>query len=218
MKTYFFAATFSIFFFTQVSGQALTMVLRGNVGAGMSYYTLDYSGGSIFYSPGGGVGLEAGMQLELLKNLNLGVTFGYQHHLALQAETSTFYTNKTSFTFNRKYVSIATTKYFKISDKVLQNAITGAGFSYNSPGALIRTENNKNLGRSEYDNRFAVFFEGGLGFKASDTWSVNPTLRYRLLKFDAISFSEGEVVDLPTHLQRLNANGLEVGVTLIKKI
>ena len=72
----------------------------------MDYQSLNFNGADILYSPGGGMGLEGGIQLKITKNFYTSISVGYQRHLAFQSENVYGVSNKTSFNFNRKFLKI----------------------------------------------------------------------------------------------------------------
>ena len=67
---------------SQLQAQNLKFIGRYNLGIGASYESLDYNGAQVMYSPGGGMGLEAGLGYELLKNLDGYLTAGFQNSIS----------------------------------------------------------------------------------------------------------------------------------------
>lgn len=213
---------FLIFFFSLILAkgysQKLNLIGRFNLGIGTEYQNLDYNGASVPYSPGGGIGVEIGFQSALIKNLMIQSTLGYQLNLALQAESSNGASNKTSFSFNRKFVSLGLAKKFELSEGIIDGFLIGSGINYNFPGRLKRIENDDRLGESEYSANLGYYFELGLRLDISQSIFLDPAIRYRRLNFVANSFSEGTVTELPRDLIDLNANGIELGLTIVKKL
>ncbi|GEM_PF-4584364 len=198
--------------------QSLSLVGRGNLSIGLQYNDLDYNGGELFYSPGGGMGLEGGLRLDIGEGFAIQSTLGYQLHLALQTESINGISNKSSFNFNRKFVSFGMLKKFKLGHGIVGGFQLGAGTSLNLPGTLKRIENDNELGESNYNSNVGFYFEAGLRLRILDNVYLDPAIRYRQLSFVAKSFSDGAISDLPEHLQQLNANGIELGLTIVKNI
>ncbi|VXD11164.1 outer membrane beta-barrel protein [Marinoscillum sp. 108] len=209
---------FSIASVRVLTAQSLNFVGRGNLSIGAEYQSIDYNGGDLFYSPGGGIGVELGLQLDIVKGFAIQSTLGYQLHLALQAESVNGVSNKSSFNFNRKFISLGVLKNFKLTDKTVNSLQVGTGASINFPGTLKRTENDNELGESSYHSNFGLYFELALRLKLSDKVYLDPAIRYRRLNFSAESYSNGPITDLPDYLQDLNSNGIELGITFVKKL
>ncbi len=55
--------------------QDAKFIARGNLSVGTNYEYLDYNGGLIAYSPGGGIGLEIGLERNLVGKLKHVVLF-----------------------------------------------------------------------------------------------------------------------------------------------
>jgi len=203
-----------------VNAQELHFISRVNISIGMDYKTLNYAGSEMLYSPGGGMGLEAGLQLDLQNGFALQSTIGYQLHLAFQGESGGGFSNKSSFNFNRKFLSLGALKNFKLSDGTgtLNGIHLGAGTHINLPGSLKRIENEFELGTSKYDPSLGFYVEIGLNLKIDEDMFFTPSIRYRQLSFSAKSFTEGSISNLPDYLQELNANGVELGVTFAMRL
>ena len=196
------------------------LVARGNLSIGAEYETLDYSGGDILYSPAGGMGFEVGLQSRLAKNLFLQSTLGYQLNLALQAESFNGVTNRSSFSFNRKFINVGLLTRFLIPEDiaVFEGFTLGSGVHFSFPGKLTRIENEEQLGSSRYKSNIGYYIDLGVRLRMSENVLLEPGIRYRRVQHDGKSFTEGPIETLPVALQNLNCNGVELGLTLIKTI
>lgn len=199
-------------------GQNVDFIIRGNLGIGAEYETLAYNGAEIYYSPGGGMGAEVGLQIEVAKNFILQSTLGYQLNLALQIESFNGVSNESSSIFNRKFMSFGALKKFPLTEYLFNGILIGGGAHYNIPGQLKRIEDNVDLGSSKYKSNIGYYIELAVRLKISETVYLDPGIRYRNLALDGKSYSEGTINDLPESLQKLNANGVELGLVLVKNI
>ncbi|WP_224995625.1 outer membrane beta-barrel protein [Cesiribacter sp. SM1] len=197
--------------------QNLKFIGRVNVGFGAQYESLDYSGDQVVYSPGGGMGLEAGLGYELIKRLDAYATLGFQKNLALQYESVNGTSNKTSASFGRGYFTAGLNKLFKTSDGVLNGIILGAGLNYNFPGKLKLTENSHDMGEWTYTNALGYQVEAKLRLKFTDTFSMDPGFRYRNIYFE-YEPTANSAWPAPANMNRLNATGVDLSLTLVKRI
>lgn len=212
------------------NAQEIELLARGNLSIGWgNYEELNYQvlGSSdeitLLYSAGGGMGLEVGPSFLLANGFAIQTTVGFQINMAFQKQTyasgSGSSSNASSALFSRTFISTGVTKQISLSgSKVVKGIQLGSGIAYNMPGGLTRVENDENLGTSKYKSNVALYFETGLKLQVSPMVCLTPNLRYRSLRFDVKSFSEGETSELPASLQDLNANGLELGLTVSKRI
>ncbi|MEM6644542.1 MAG: hypothetical protein AAF616_16300 [Bacteroidota bacterium] len=200
------------------SAQNISFIARTNLSIGTEYQNIDYNGGNLLYSPGGGIGIELGLQVPLVKGFAIQSTLGYQQNLALQAESVNGVSNRSSVSFNRKLISLGLSKGFKLSDGTIKSLQLGVGSNLNFPGTLKRIENDERLGESNYNSNIGLYFEIALRIAISEGMYLDPAIRYRQLDFSVDSFSDGPTTDLPGYLQALNANGIELGVTFVKEL
>lgn len=203
----------SIQYFTHAQG--VNFVLRGNTSNGLDAISLDYLGNNLQTSPGGGIGLEAGLQLPLMENLLLQPTLGHFLSFGFQYESINGTSNQSSMIFNRIFLSLGVIKQFKFDKPVFQGLLLGTGLQYNLPGKLKRTENNQELGYTTYDNSMAIYMEVGLRIKIAKALFLDPGIRFRRLHFNINGYSDGDIADLPGELRNLNANGLEFGLSFV---
>jgi hypothetical protein len=201
-----------------VMAQNLKFIGRINLGIGAQYERLDYNGNQIAYSPGGGMGLEAGLGYELIKNLDAYATLGFQKNLALQYESMNGVSNKTSASFGRGYFTAGLNKLFQTSDGVFNGIILGAGLNYNFPGKLKLTENNQSMGEWAYGNALGYQIEAKFRLKFTDTFSMDPGLRYRNIRFENEASTGSTSWSASTSMNRLNATGVDLSVSLLKRI
>ncbi|AHM63325.1 hypothetical protein D770_25400 [Flammeovirgaceae bacterium 311] len=206
-----------IAFAGQATAQNLKFISRLNLGIGAQYDWLDYNGNQVAYSPGGGMGLEAGLGYELLKNLDAYATLGFQKNLALQYESMNGVSNKTSASFGRGYFTAGFNKLFKTSDGVFNGIILGAGLNYNLPGKLKLTENNQSMGEWAYGNALGYQVEAKFKLKFTESFSLDPGLRYRNIRFENEQSANSAWPTLP-YMNRLNATGVDLSVALVKRL
>ena len=198
--------------------QNLDFIIRTNLGIGAEYETLDYNTGDLYYSPGGGMGAEVGLQVEVAENFSLQSTIGYQLNLALLAESTNGVSNKSSFLFNRKFISFGAFSKIPFSNNLVNSLLVGGGIHYNMPGRMERIENDIDLGISRYNTGIGYYVDLSLRLKVSKRVFLDPGIRYRRLSLDAKSYSEGDISDLPIYLQTLNTNGIELGFAIVRRI
>jgi len=214
VKKRILTALLVIFVLNPIMAQRIDWIGRANLSVGLDYQTQDFDGEDTFYSPGGGFGLEVGGQYELIEDLALYLTTGYQLHVGLRSEDFDDGSLTTSFGFNRKFFTTGFNKFLFLEDRLpIEGVIIGAGVNYNFPGRLSRTENNFDLGVSRYQSALGFHVDVKVRLDIFDKINFEPGLRFRSLEFFVDSFSEGPVNGLPDHLRRLNANGIELSLT-----
>ena len=197
--------------------QKIEPLARINLSIGTEYKELDYAGGTLLYSTGGGIGLEAGLKLNLAKKFFIQTGLAYQLHLALQSESFNGISNTSRFNFNRKSINLGTYRGFSLNDKLAHEFILGVGANLNIPGKLTRIENDESLGSIEYDPSFGLYAEVGFKIPISNI-TLMPNFRYRILGFSARRFSDGHITQLPDYLRETNSNGFELGLTITPKM
>ncbi|MDH7445487.1 hypothetical protein [Aquimarina sp. 2201CG14-23] len=200
------------------NAQDFNLIGRLNGSIGFNYESLDYNGGSTAYSPGGGMGLEIGAEYHIAKGFYGYGTLGFQYNLALQLQSGSGGSNKSSFTFSRTFLTFGIQKFFKLSDGTLHGISFGAGGNYSIPGKLKITENDVSADPIEYDSALGFHIDAKLRLKLSDKFFLEPGIRYRQLELDAKSFGSNDPIVLPSDLSTLNVSGVEIAITVIKKI
>ena len=203
-----------------LQAQKLGLLLRGNASFGFTQDFLNYNGLTYNYSPGGGVGVELGLEAEVAKGFSANFTLGYQQNIIWQFSNSDGNVNETSFQFNRKFVAVGIKQLFRLSDHFFQGIFLGAGGNYSIPGKFKITENNWRYGDIEYSP--AVGFHGEAGFRLRISERrrlyLEPGFRVKIIYMNARAFEFGEVSDIADSFKDLNVSGLEVySIGLIKK-
>lgn len=201
---------------SQAIAQKVSFFGRLNLGIGAQYENLDYNGATIAYSPGGGMGLEAGLSRELIKGFDAYVSLGYQKNLAMQYESMNGVSNETSFSFGRTFLSLGASKLFELSNGTIHGITVGGGLNYNIPGTLKLIENNESFGSATYQRALGFHLDTRLILKFTDDFSLAPGIRYRSLKFKKGIVTNG-THPFPDKLHALNATGVEVSVTAFKR-
>ena len=201
---------------TTSSAQKFGVVLRPNISAGAEYHSISYFGGDIYYSAGGGVGLEIGGVLSITEGLSVYSTAGYQQHFAIQLEDNNNFENKSSFTFNKKFFTIGATQKIKISDYFFQGILIGGGINYTIPGKIRITEDNLELGDISYDSNPGFHIDVLFRMRMAEGFYFDPGLRFRYHKFNATSYEDGELDLLPQHLVDLQSSGIELSFAVVK--
>ncbi|TRX61424.1 outer membrane beta-barrel protein [Fulvivirga sp. M361] len=218
MKKIILSVILSISTLYAALSQSMSVMVRTNISIGMDYQSLDFNGNELFYSPGGGIGIEGGLQLEMIERLYAYISVGYQLNLALQAENVNGSSNKTSFNFNRKLITLGAAKIIKLSENTVQGLILGAGMNYSIPGKIRIEENDADFGEISYESGFGFHLETGLRLRLSEGLYLDPSIRYRSLDLSGKSYNRGSFESLPDYLQELDASGLELGVTIVKTL
>ncbi len=205
-----------------IQAQTISWTGKANLSIGMDYQSINYYDGEIFYSPGGGIGIEGGIQLEIIKNLNLYTSLGYQLNFALQAENSNGVSNRSSFSFNRKFLTLGVSKIIQLSDiNTVQGLLFGGGVNFSIPGTMKIIENKNTEFITKYKPNLGYHFETGLRLDLSQGFYLDATIRYRALEFSgkSFSYSGGSHSGTGTEfLNKLNASGIELGATFVKKL
>lgn len=220
MKGTLTAIMLIFFYFYSFLGisQDLNLIGRANIGIGFDYLSQDFNGIKTFFSPGGGLGIEAGMEGELPNDIYWYGTVGMTFNLNLHYEETNGATNKTSYSWNKKFLTAGANKYFDQKSKYIGNFYGGGGLTLSIPGILRRTENDKYLGRIKYNTTLGFQLHGGATLTLFDDFLLRPELRYRLINYKAKSFTRGEISDLEPELRKANGQGLDISLTIVKQI
>lgn len=209
-----------IFSLSFVQAQKLGLLIKYNASFGFTQDYLNYNGLEYNYSPGGGMGLELGLDAEVAKGFSANLSIGYQQNLVWQYSNVNGFVNESSFKFNRKFVSVGLKQLIRFSDNFFQGMFIGGGVNYSIPGKFIITENEWRYGIIEYSP--ALGFYGDLGFRLRISERkrlyVEPGFRVKILRMNAKAYESGEVSDLADSYKDLNVSGIEVfSIGLIKK-
>ncbi|MFD2563970.1 hypothetical protein [Aquimarina rubra] len=216
-KSIFSLAVFCVMFNVGFA-QEVSLIGRLNGSIGFNYESIDYNGGSMAYSPGGGMGLEVGAEYNIFKGLYGYGTLGYQYNLAIQLQSGNGGSNKSSVTFSRTFFTLGIHKLFKLSDNTLNGIVIGVGGNYSIPGRLKITENDFSADPIKYKSNVGFHIDAKLRLKLSDKFFLEPGLRYRQLELEAESFGSNGIDVLPSHLRTLNTSGIEIALSVIKKL
>jgi len=206
MKKSIFSLMVFCIMYSSGFAQDINLIGRLNGSIGLEYESVDYNGGSLAYSPGGGIGLEIGAEYNIFKGIYGYGTLGYQYNLALQLETGTNGSNKSSATFGRTFFTFGIHKLFILSDNTLHGISIGVGGNYSIPAKLKITENDRSLEPISFESGLGFHIDAKLRLKLSDSFFLDPGLRYRQLELDAKTTGT------------LNASGIEIGISVIKKL
>ncbi|WP_258105636.1 hypothetical protein [Marinoscillum sp. MHG1-6] len=198
--------------------QDLNLIGRLNVGIGLDYISQDFNGIKTFFSPGGGLGLEAGLEGELPNDLYWYGTLGFTQSLNLHFEEVNGQTRKTAFGWNKKIILGGVNRYFEIRNRYIPNVFAGAGAQLAFPGKLRRTENNDYKGRIYYNPAVGFHLEGGATFDIVNRFLIRPSVRYRFIQYNARKYSKGDVSTLRPDLKKAFGGGIDISVTLVKQI
>lgn len=202
--------------------QEVNLIGRANIGIGFDYLEQDFNGINTRYSPGGGLGLEAGLEGEIQNNLFWYGTLGMTINLNLHYEEVNGTTRKTSFSWNKKYFTGGINKYFDIRNNHISDFYGGGGLTLGIPGILRLTENGTGNGSSGFKGRInyktsAGFqLHSGITLTIFDGFLLRPEIRYRYINYNSKQKSPG-LVNTP-ELKKANAQGIDISVSIVKRI
>ncbi|MFY0601493.1 MAG: hypothetical protein JXR03_17595 [Cyclobacteriaceae bacterium] len=210
----------------KVNAQDLNLIGRANLGIGFDYLSQDFNGINTKYSPGGGLGFEAGLEGEINDDLFWYGTVGITFNLNLHYEEVNGVTRRTSFSWNKKFFTAGANKYFEVRSKFISDFYGGGGLTLGIPGILRRTVNGNGngngnsgyLGRIKYKTSLGFQLHGGATLAITDGVLLRPELRYRFINYKSKSFSKGSLSDLEPGLKKANGQGVEISVTIVKQI
>jgi hypothetical protein len=200
-----------ILFICGVNANEISVLARYNQGIGFEYNELDYDGNSLWYSPGGGTGFEAGLYIETFNGLYAYMTGEYRFNLALYSDVDI----ESSFVFSRGTMSVGTNYHFPYSNYGVSAVIIGAGMNYTEPGKLKIIENNQELGDVFYNPAIGFHVDCKIRFNISGIFYLDPGIRYRNIFIDSRRYEHGHTSSLPGYLNRLNVSGIDLSVTLV---
>ncbi|MEP4534931.1 MAG: hypothetical protein ABJ004_17690 [Cyclobacteriaceae bacterium] len=200
------------------SAQQLNLIGRANIGIGFDYISQDFKGLKTFYSPGGGMGVEAGLEGEIQNDLFWYGTVGFTYNLNFHYEEINGQTTKTSYSWNKKFFTGGVNKYFDINNKYIGNFYGGGGLMLAIPGIMRRTINSTYQGRIKYKTSLGLLIHGGATLTITDNFLLRPEIRYRYINFKAESYTRGDVSSLESELRKAQGQGLDISVTIVKTI
>ncbi|MFT6868186.1 MAG: hypothetical protein ACJA08_003036 [Cyclobacteriaceae bacterium] len=198
--------------------QDLNLIGRANFGIGFDYTSQDFNGIKTFFSPGGGLGLEAGIEGEFKNDIYWYSTLGFTFNLNFHYEEVNGKTSKTSFSWNKKFITVGANKYHEINNKFISDIYGGGGLLLGVPGTMRRTVNNDYKGRVNYHIAPGIQLHGGATLTISDNFLLRPEIRYRFIQYNSKSFSKGDIKDLQPEVRKARADGLDLSLSIIKQI
>lgn len=218
MNKYLVITILICFILVRAQAQELNALGKVTLGIGFDRLNQDFNGLTTSYSPGGGIGFEVGSEGELPQDVfwygMIGICLNLNYHL----ENSNGIQNRTFYTWNRKLISAGANKYFDIRNKYIANVFAGGGLTYYIPGKLKREETNDYLGAIEYKSTIGFQLDAGCTFHLNESITLRPALRYRYAKFKSTAFSQGTINQLDPALQKANAVGIDLTVSIVKQI
>lgn len=201
-----------------IQAQHLNAIGKVTLGIGFNRLSQDFNGINTFYSPGGGLGFEAGLEGELPQDLFWYGMLGICLNINLHFENTNGLKNRTFYTWNRKMISAGANKFFDIKNKYIDNVFAGGGFTFYIPGKLKREETNDYLGAIDYKSTIGFQLEGGCTFHLNESIILRPALRYRYATFKSSDYSQGDLDELESGLKTARIGGIDLSVSIIKQI
>ena len=197
---------------------AQDLSLYGSFGynLGFSNANLDYAGSDLKYGYGNGLSLNAGLQYDTPIPVFLYAEAAVNFAFSLQYESFNGVSNKTSFGFNYKSLSLGLGHLFEIpSVDVINGIIVKGGLDYNIPGDAKVTENNSDYGRIAYGTSIGYQAAVKLSLQFSEQLLFDFGLTYRKAYFDYTDYNWNN--GTPTNFQLYpTADHIMIGGTLRK--
>lgn len=198
--------------------QDLNFIARGNVGIGFNYISQDFKGIKTFYSPGGGLGAEIGLEGAMKNDVFWYGTLGMKVNLNFHYEEVNGVTTKTSYSWNKKFITAGANKFFDLRNQNITEFQAGGGLIFGIPGTLRTTENNIYNGRINYSLALGAQIHTGLTLDIYDKFLLRPEIRYRFIRYNSKSYTRGDIKDLDPELRKARADGLDISLSIIKTI
>lgn len=196
-------------------GQNINFFARLNIGYGTESHQLSGSGGTMYYSGGGGLGIEAGVEKEIVKDFVLYLSVGDQIYFSLLHTNVNGNASNTSYNFNRVFFNFGASKVFWLKEKGVRAIIVGAGANYNIPGKLKLKRDDVHLGTTSYESNIGFHIDFKIRVRVGNSLFIDPGIRYKSLFLDSKSYEPGSESQMPDHHEQLNASGLEFSAALI---
>ena len=208
---------------------SLEWILRTNAGIGTDYQTLAYdnpnSSGNLYYSAGGGFGVEGGIGYLPIEALETYATVALQKNLAAQVVSSNYGSYKSTFSFGRTTLNVGSNYIYRFPKKHDIGIKLGGGANFNSPGEMRLTEENTDFGKATFHPSIGFHLEAGFVFVWGN-WTLMPTLRYRNIHFE---LDQHAVKSIPTsnrdsynayldYIQNLDVSGVDLSLTLRRRM
>lgn len=157
---------------------------RYNLGVGIKYNNLYYGDQILPYSPGGGMGLEAGIRLMPSTHFEPYATIGFQQNLAIRmTDRDDYWDNESYFTFSRVTFNAGLNYKFPIIPNTAHQARIGGGLNFSIPGWAGFKEDNEKLPSIKYQMARGFNIEASYVVYADRKVTVEPGLRYRHIEF-----------------------------------
>jgi hypothetical protein len=200
-----------------LKSQSTDFIIRANTSIGAEYSTLDYNGGSKIYSPGGGMGIDFGVQHELKNNLSFYSTLGGQFSFIFNYENINGFTNETTYSFHRFFFTLGAQYLIPFSNDFIKGFSLGGGLNGHKPTKLKRTENNFEYEPISYHYALGFHTDAKFRFKIASNYFVEPGIRYRNLDF---TYKDNSKIEdfLPEAFKKLNVNGVEFYLSFFKRV
>lgn len=187
MKPFKVLITAIAFFMAALQANAqsipLQFVGRYNLGVGVQYNDLYYGDVLLPYSPGGGMGLEAGLRFMPTSQFEPYATVGYQQNLAIKVSDADYVNNDSYFTFSRVTFNAGFNYKFMVIPNTNKLLRIGGGLNFSIPGWAGFKENNVRYPSIKYQMARGFNVEASMVVYEDRKFTVEPGLRYRHIEF-----------------------------------
>jgi hypothetical protein len=185
----------------------LQFVGRYNLGVGIQYNNLYYGDVLLPYSPGGGMGLEAGLRFMPSSHFEPYATVGYQQNLAIKVSDADYVNNDSYFTFSRVTFNAGVNYKFPVIPNTNKLLRIGGGLNFSIPGWAGFKENNEKYPSIKYQMARGFNIETSFVVYEDRKVTVEPGLRYRHIEFKPAG---NRVV--PANMNPAQASGFDLSV------
>jgi len=196
--------------------------IYGDVGYnnGFNNAFMDYQGNDVPYGYGSGLGFSLGMQLDSELPVFFYAGVGMNLAIALQYESINGVSNKSSFNFNYKSLSIGIGHMFKFKDQgALHGIRVHGGLDYNFPSDASQTENKNYNGNITYGNSLGYQLGAKLSLVYREVFFIEPGFTFRNANFQYSSYDWNEGNGQPNNFMLSpNANHLAISLTVRKTL
>ncbi len=172
----------------------------------LEYEPINTTVQGVYYSPGGGFGLQAEYGYAILKYVTVGFNVSYRQMFVFQGEAnSETGSNKTSASMS--YLSVNPKVDFILynkPEKTFTRVLVGVGPTYNLSGDLKRTENDQKYQPIEYDNIWG--FEMHLAAEIA-AFSNKQTRFFVGLMYHNEELYSSQLSDTEEELMQVSGNG-----------
>lgn len=192
-----------------------------NKGVGFETYNVSYeyitlpTSQKIYYHPGGGTGIEAGIGYKFSENFSIGVHGVYQLVFIEKVENLGSLKNRSSATFNRKTIK-SHIRYLlpARNQEWLGAAYFDGGIEYHFPGKLKRKQNETQLKTRNYEKSPGFHLGTGLLFDVvpEKDLELKTGISIRFAEFDAKTTDPES-----PKLDKIGASGVDIKIGIIKR-